>query len=61
MSYLELNELEQEALAEVLKTFLSELKTDVTHTDRQAYRERLKEQEHWVKRILSKLDQAPPA
>jgi hypothetical protein len=58
MSYLELNDLEQEALAEVLKSFLSEVGSEVAHTDRHAYRERLKEQEHWVKRILSKLDRA---
>lgn len=57
MSYLELNDLEQEALTEVLKSFLSEVKTEVSHTDRQAYREHLKEQMHWVRRILSKLDQ----
>ncbi|MGZ5818202.1 MAG: hypothetical protein ACXWJD_05585 [Burkholderiaceae bacterium] len=57
MSYLELNDLEQEALVEVLKGFLSELRTEVVHTDRYVYKEHLKEQEHLVKRILAKLDQ----
>ncbi|MGZ3237324.1 MAG: hypothetical protein ACXU8A_08105 [Burkholderiaceae bacterium] len=58
MSYLELNDLEQEALVDVLKSFLSELRTEVVHTDRYAYKEHLKEQEDLVKRILGKLDQA---
>lgn len=58
MSHLELNDLEQEALVEVLKSFLSELRTEVVHTDRHAYKERLKEQEDLVKRILGRLDQA---
>lgn len=58
MSYLELNDLEQEALVEVLKGFLSELRTEVVHTDHSGYREHLKEQEHLVKRILGRLDQA---
>ncbi|MGZ3159974.1 MAG: hypothetical protein ACXU7H_12880 [Burkholderiaceae bacterium] len=57
MSYLELNDLEQEALVEVLKGFLSELRTEVVHMDRYVYKEHLKEQEHLVKRILAKLDQ----
>ena len=56
MSHLELNDLEQEALVEVLKSFLSELRNEVVHTDRYAYKEHLKEQEDLVKRILGKLD-----
>lgn len=58
MSHLELNDLEQETLAEVLKNFLSELRSEVARTDRQAYRDHLKEQEHWIKRILGRLDPA---
>ncbi|HEY8099497.1 MAG TPA: hypothetical protein VIF82_01995 [Burkholderiaceae bacterium] len=58
MSHLELNDLEQEALVEVLKSFLSELRTEVVHTDRYSYKEHLKEQEDVVKRILGKLDHA---
>lgn len=57
MSHLELNDLEQEALTEVLKNFLSELRNEVAHTDRATYRDHLKEQEHWIKRIVARLDQ----
>jgi hypothetical protein len=56
MSYLELNDLEQEALVEVLHGFLSELRTEVVHTDSHSYKEHLKEQEHLVRRILGRLD-----
>lgn len=54
---LELNRHEQETLADVLKSSLSELREEVAHTDRLAYRERLKEQEELLKEILSRLDQ----
>lgn len=53
---LELNATEQETLAEVLRSFLSELRNEVSHTDRQAYRERLKAQELLIKQIQERLD-----
>lgn len=56
MLQLELSDLEQEALAEALKSFLAELRTEVGHTDRLAYRDRLKDQEHVLKTILGKLE-----
>lgn len=56
MLQLELNDQEQEVLADVLRSFLSELRTEVVHTDRLAYRERLKDQEQLIKKILSRLD-----
>lgn len=57
MSHVELNDQEREMLTEVLKSFLSDLRTEVSHTDRLAYRDRLKAQEHLVREILGKVDQ----
>lgn len=56
MSQLELNNLEQQTLAEVLRIFLSDLRTEVSHTDRLEYRERLKDQEQLIKNLLGKLE-----
>lgn len=56
MLQLELNDEERETLTEVLKSFLSELRTEVSHTDRQAYRARLRDQEQMIKTILGKVD-----
>lgn len=55
MFQLELNEREHQALAEALKSFLSELRTEVSHTDRQAYRQALKDQEDVLKGIMARL------
>ena len=56
MLQLELNAPEQETLAEVLRSFLSELRNEVGHTDRLAYREQLKAQESMVKHLLEKVE-----
>ena len=56
MSMLELDDREQETLVEVLTTFLSELRTEVGHTDRRAYRQRLRSQEQTIKQILGRLE-----
>jgi hypothetical protein len=55
MIQLELNDQEQEALTEALRSFLSELRTEVSHTDRQAYRKQLKDQEEVIKAIVARL------
>jgi RNA polymerase-interacting CarD/CdnL/TRCF family regulator len=55
MFQLELNDREQRALSDALQIFLSELRTEVSHTDRQAYRLQLKEQEQVLKGIAGKL------
>lgn len=55
MSQLELNDQEREALVEVLRSFLSELRNEVSHTDRLVYREQLKAQEHVIQGIVGKL------
>lgn len=53
---LELNDQEREALTEVLGSFLSELKTEIHHTDRHSYRVRLQDQDQRLRQILSRLD-----
>lgn len=55
MSQLELNDQEKETLLEVLRSFLSELRNEVSHTDRLAYRNQLKAQEHVIQGILGRL------
>lgn len=61
MSNLELNDPEQEALTEVLKNALSELRSEVGRTDRETYRAHLKEQEYWIKGILNRLESGKTA
>lgn len=56
MFQLELNDQEREMLIDVLRSFLSELKTELSHTDRRAYRERLKDQEHLIRDIQGRLE-----
>lgn len=55
MFRLELNDQEHQALSEAVRGFLSELRTEVSHTDRQSYRLQLREQEQTLKAVLSKL------
>ena len=55
MFRLELAENELQALREALQSFLSELRTEVSHTDRQAYRQQLREQEDVLKGVLARL------
>lgn len=52
---LELDNREQETLAEVLKIFLSDLRTEVVHTDRLQLRNELRSQEQTIKDILGRL------
>lgn len=56
MSQLELDSREKETLVEVVRSFLAELRNEVGHTDRLEYRERLKDQEELIHRILVKLE-----
>ena len=58
MFQLELDEQERLALAEALKSFLSELRTEVSHTDRLAYRERLKDEAQVLGKVLGKVEGA---
>lgn len=57
MLRLELDDREQEALAEALRSYLSDLRTEVSHTDRLAYRKRLKAQEHMLRTVLDRVEQ----
>ncbi|OHC70417.1 MAG: hypothetical protein A3H93_13620 [Rhodocyclales bacterium RIFCSPLOWO2_02_FULL_63_24] len=58
MMQLELNDQEQEMLTEVLRSFLSEMRTEISHTDSKAYRERLKDQDLLIRQILSRVARA---
>lgn len=53
---LELDMQEQQTLAEVLRSYLSELKTEISHTDRKAYRDQLKVQDQLLRNVLSRVD-----
>jgi len=55
MFQLELADHERQALAEALQSFLSELRTEVSHTDRQAYRQQLREREDLLKAVFARL------
>lgn len=57
MFRLELDDREHDMLADVLRSSLSELRTEVSHTDRQAYRLRLRDEENSLRHILEKLEQ----
>lgn len=52
----DLNDKERETLSDALKSFLSELKTEISHTDRKEYRDQLKGQEQLLGQVLSKVD-----
>lgn len=56
MFQLELNDQEHKMLVEVIRSFLSELRSEVSHTDTRAFRDQLKAQEHLIKDILGKLE-----
>ncbi|HEY6896597.1 MAG TPA: hypothetical protein VI279_04995 [Rhodocyclaceae bacterium] len=55
MSHIEFTEQEREILEDVLRSALSDLKTEVSHTDRRDYRAALKQQEQIVRQILDKV------
>lgn len=58
MIHLDLSDEEQQVLAEVLDSYLSELHTEISHTDTRDYREMLKGR----KAVLTKLlDAVQPA
>lgn len=56
MLQLELNDQEHEMLTQVLRSFLSELRSEVSHTDTPSFRDGLKAQEHLIKQLLAKLE-----
>ena len=61
MLRLELDDREQELLAEALRSYLSDLRTEVSHTDRLAYRKRLKAQEQTMRTILERVERTEQA
>lgn len=53
---LELDVQEQQTLAEVLRCYLTELKTEISHTDRKVFRDQLRLQDQQLRHILSRVD-----
>lgn len=45
-------------LAEILSSYLSELRMEISHTDRMDYRDGLKKKEIFIKKLLRELGQA---
>lgn len=56
MLMLQLNDREAETLAEVLRSYLAELRSEVVHTDSHDYREGLKAREVVLKEIIAKVE-----
>lgn len=52
-----LDDREREILVDVLHSYLSELKTEVSHTDAKAYRAELRDQEQILNQIRGKVEQ----
>lgn len=55
MTRVELTEKESSLLAEVLEASLSELKTEIAHTDNREFRQGLKEKEAFLGNFLNRL------
>ena len=55
MIQIELSEAEAAALREVLRSYLSDLHTEIAHTDTYDYRERLKERQALLKALQQRL------
>jgi ribosome recycling factor len=53
---LDLNEEEREALRRVLEEYVSDLRMEISNTDRQEFRDELKETEALLEGIASRLD-----
>ncbi len=53
---LELDVEERQTLAEVLRSYLAELKTEISHTDRKAFRDQLKVQDQLLRQMLGRVD-----
>ncbi|MGD8319470.1 MAG: hypothetical protein PVJ02_03420 [Gemmatimonadota bacterium] len=55
MIHLDLDPKEAEVLRKTLETYLSELRTEIAHTDSPSYREGLKERKEVLKRVTEQL------
>ncbi len=58
MIQLDLNQDEREILTAILRNYLSDLRMEISHTDRMAFREQLKLRKQVLKKVLATL-QAP--
>ena len=61
MITLELDAGDAEVLTEALQSYLSELHTEIAHTDTYDYREMLKERRAALRRVLATLEESLPA
>ena len=57
---LELQPLEAVALKQVLRSYLDDLQTEISHTDTREYRERLKSQQALLEDLLRRIEAAAP-
>lgn len=60
MTRLDLDSQETNVLRQVVERYLSDLRMEITDTDRQNYREMLKEQKRTLEGILERLGPEPP-
>ncbi len=52
---LELTQAEREALIDILDTYMSNLRMEISHTDRQDFRDMLKSRKNVVMKVLDRL------
>lgn len=55
MKQIELTETESEVLAEILESYISDLKTERVHTDKREWRLEFKEREALVTELLNRI------
>lgn len=58
---LELQPLELEALRQVLRSYLDDLRTEISHTDTRDFRESLKSQQAMLEKLLRQIEQVADA
>ena len=55
MVKLELTEQQAKVLGEILETFMSDLRMEIADTERKAWRDRMKEEEDFIKDLIKRL------
>jgi len=55
MVKLELTEQQAKTLSEILDTFLSDLRMEIADTERKAWRDKMKEEEDFIKDLIKRL------
>jgi dGTP triphosphohydrolase len=57
MVKLELTEQQAKVLSEILDTFMSDLRMEIADTERKAWRDKMKEEEDFIKDLIKRLVQ----